>query len=475
MEKEGVWSDFQMMKTFAIEKALELFPDTLLLDSDIIICSKIDCIDTSKDLGVSPHYIRKRDTDKFGYYNGGVLWTKNKTLPEMWREATKTSRFYDQASIEDLARAYSHFEFGENYNMSWWRLQQADESPQKMCEYFGFDSKHKKILYKGKPLGFIHSHFNRAEEKNFNNFIITALKRAAPTYFRELAIISRISCGKWRIHVPKQPQPYPWNHTNDSFREELILIYKNLPDIELIYDDVKNLYLEPDILLYDRDTINWIEWQLVKDGQIQCAFIGNCSSDDIRLIRSRGLNAAPWIYWPRHPMILEKLMKDKRLGMKSWEEREIESIFIGNIENNIQGKYRSNPEWAKYLSEYHCTKGSAHKFNQIEYLNKLASARYGLCLRGFGAKCHREVELMACGTVLIVTPDVCFDAYLEPLVEGVHFVRVEKPEDIPSALAGINKDKWTEMSNACKDWYMRNVHSSNMWTTFMDYFMAQKV
>lgn len=274
MEKEGIWAQFQMEKTRAIEQALDHFTDTLLLDSDIIICSTINCIDKTKELGVSPHYIRKRDTDKFGYYNGGVLWTKNKNLPESWRKATETSRFYDQASIEDLAHIYPHFEFTENYNMSWWRLQQANEPPEKMVKYFSLlqDTKQTqaltqtpqsqtnlKIFYKGKPLGFIHSHFNREEEQNFNNFIISLLKQAGSTYFRELSIISRISLGKWRIHIPKQPQPYPWNHTNDSFREELILIYKKHFDIELIYDDCHNLYLEPNILLYDRDTTNWIE------------------------------------------------------------------------------------------------------------------------------------------------------------------------------------------------------------------------
>jgi hypothetical protein len=474
MEQEGTWSEFQMMKTVAIDKALDIFPDTLFLDSDIVICNTIDCIDKSKELGVSPHYIRKHDTDKFGYFNGGVLWTKNKTLPNTWRDATKTSRFYDQASIEDLARSYSYFEFSENYNMSWWRLQQADESPQKMTQYFKLKN-HKgspKVYYKEKALGFIHTHFNRNDEQNFNNFIITLLKQASPTYFRELAIILRISTGKWKIHIPKQPMEYPWNHTNDSFREELILLYKKNVDIELIYDKNKNIYLEPDILLYDRDTINWMEWNKVQAKNIQCAFIGNCTSDDIKFVKSKGLAASPWIYWPRRPIILEKLLADEGLASKTWEERTIQSIFIGNIENAVQGKFRNNPNWSKYLTEYHCTHGTSHKFTQIEYLNKIASAKFGLCLRGYGAKCHREIELMAVGTVPLVTPDVCLDAYMEPLIEGIHCIRVNTPEEIPDILSTINEQRWCELSNACKDWYMRNVHSDNMWRTFMGHFMT---
>lgn len=78
---------------------------------------------------------------------------------------------------------------------------------------------------------------------------------------------------------------------------------------------------------------------------------------------------------------------------------------------------------------------------------------------------------MAVGTVPIVTPEVCLDAYMEPLIVGVHCIKVEKPEDIPNAVAQIDEEKWKKMSAACKDWYMRNCHSSNMWRTFMERFM----
>ena len=41
----------------------------------------------------------------------------------------------------------------------------------------------------------------------------------------------------------------------------------------------------------------------------------------------------------------------------------------------------------------------------IEYLFKIISSRYGLCIRGYGEKCHRS-GLMAVGTIPIVTNDV---------------------------------------------------------------------
>ena len=47
------------------------------LDSDIIILDKINNIDKTKELGVSPQFIQK-NVDETGYYNGGMLGLKIK-------------------------------------------------------------------------------------------------------------------------------------------------------------------------------------------------------------------------------------------------------------------------------------------------------------------------------------------------------------------------------------------------------------
>jgi len=73
MVRYNLWSDFQMMKARVISLALENEHDNLLLDCDIIITGVIDDIDSSKDLGVSPQFIRQEFVDKTGYYNGGML------------------------------------------------------------------------------------------------------------------------------------------------------------------------------------------------------------------------------------------------------------------------------------------------------------------------------------------------------------------------------------------------------------------
>ena len=93
MEAQGVWADFQMQKAMIISEALQNEDDTLFLDSDILLLDTIEDVDKSKQLGVSPHYISKSRTDIFGYYNGGMLWTNQKSLKNDWIEFTKTSRF----------------------------------------------------------------------------------------------------------------------------------------------------------------------------------------------------------------------------------------------------------------------------------------------------------------------------------------------------------------------------------------------
>lgn len=464
MEAEGIWSTFQMMKAKAIDIALESYSDTLFLDSDILVTSPIT-VDKSKQLGLSPHYIRKTDTDKFGYYNGGVLWTSDKTVPEQWRLFTKTSRFYDQASIEDLAKAYTYFEFGEHCNISWWRLHQSEISSDQIARYFS--SSPGILLYKAKPVQFVHTHFTIMTP--FNQLIMKHLLKAG--LYKELTIISRIMRNSWIIHVTKQPTLPPWDHTNDSFREELVVLEKKNKDLRIVYDDTKNIVLEPSVMLYDRDTLRWFQPQDMR--QIIKVYLGNCDvEEDGEDVREAGFKVSPWIYWPRRPLLVEALLLKGEAG-RGFAERPIESLFIGNFENSVQEKFRTSQDWSTAVTEFHLTGGHVHKFNPKEYLLKLAEARYGLCLRGFGVKCHREVELMAFGTVPIVTPDVNTTSYLEPLVEGIHYVRANTPEEVAGVLARISADQWKTMSAACQDWYRRNVHSNSMWKTFLGRLLYQ--
>lgn len=68
MEGRGIWTDFQMEKSRAIDAVFAAgFESCCFLDSDILLLNPITHeFFGTKRLVVSPHYIRKRDTDRFG-------------------------------------------------------------------------------------------------------------------------------------------------------------------------------------------------------------------------------------------------------------------------------------------------------------------------------------------------------------------------------------------------------------------------
>jgi hypothetical protein len=187
-----IWNEFQMKKADVIYFALENEKDTLFLDSDILILGKIKCIDKTKNLGVSPHYIKKSETDKYGYYNGGVLWTNKKSIRDKWYKYAEKSRYFDQAAIEDLVKdpKYKHFEFGEEYNVGWWRLSKSNETPNTILTYFTYDVISQKIYYKDKKIKFVHTHFNNGLQmyKLFNDIIKYLLRNSYR--YQELSLIS---------------------------------------------------------------------------------------------------------------------------------------------------------------------------------------------------------------------------------------------------------------------------------------------
>ena len=129
---------------------------------------------------------------------------------------------------------------------------------------------------------------------------------------------------------------------------------------------------------------------------------------------------------------------------------------------------KQSDELAWDISFAKIEKASLPKIDEMEeYLNKLRNSKYGLCLRGYGSKCHREVELMAFGTVPIITSEVSIDSYMDPPQENKHYIRCNTPENLKEILSNISKEKWEIMSNNCYEWYERNVHSKTGFKNFL--------
>ena len=122
-------------------------------------------------------------------------------------------------------------------------------------------------------------------------------------------------------------------------------------------------------------------------------------------------------------------------------------------------------EWeAKFMPKDISSTYSQEKRLQVisDYLVCGNLAKWGLCLAGYGAKCHREVECMAMGCVPVVAPEVDMTSYAEPPQEGLHYFRVVSPEDAASVKA-VTAERWTVMSAACRDWWRRNASVDGMW------------
>lgn len=233
-----------------------------------------------------------------------------------------------------------------------------------------------------------------------------------------------------------------FRHKDDSFRE-IVLEWGKRGLVNVIRSNEPYIWWgqKNDILLYDWDTFMWYNKYTPKYNIMLC---GN-EKKDLK-------NSSTWIYWAKHACNLENL------NVVPLSERQITSIFVGRIENEVQAQYRHN-DWKKYIEIFDilvAKEGLPYKYTNKEYIDLIRYSKFGLCLRGFGPKCLREIELMACGTIPIITPEVDIFNYYNPPIENIHYIRINKPEDIPIKINAINEEKWKQMSKACVQWYNQN-------------------
>ena len=201
-----------------------------------------------------------------------------------------------------------------------------------------------------------------------------------------------------------------------------------------------------EILLYDRPTLRWFDDSLT----YQMALFGNCVPPDPYRLRQ-----SVWSFWPRSPRAIETVVA-KHANLLTYEERTIPSLFLGKIENGVQLAARKTHDWSTAVSLFSMpvdSTGAPYPYTQAEYLEKLCAARFGLCLRGFGPKCNREIEYFACGVVPIVLPDVDMTNYLVAPKAGVHYLVAKTPEDVRTLVAETTAETWTAMSAAGRAWW----------------------
>jgi len=468
MESEGLWATFLLAKTVILKHALDSGePDTMFLDPDILVLSEISFDEyCGEDVALSPHFIKKSDVALYGFYNAGVFWTKNRSTIDTWIEGFPNSRYFDQACLEEVGEKYSTLHLHEGHNLSWWRIFQGDSSPLQLLSCLGV--KEGTITYKNNTIAFIHTHIASptGTQGNFNKVMINLMRKA--NLWRHLLVISFIKKGVWEVLIPKQPKQGIWRHTDDSFRE-LVDMWQELGYCTARHSDQVIspwLYDNHSVLLYDRPTFEWFDVMAHNADKI---LLGNPNINLLDYNNELQVRATNWIFWARRPKLLQLYSQ----CVASYVNRSIDVVFIGNIENQVQSRYRSNLAGLEdCVDDLHITMGTNHTFTQTEYLERLANAKFGLCVRGYGAKCHREIELMALGTVPLVMADVDIDGYFRPPQEGVHYFRIRDKSDILNTLQQVAPERWMEMSTACRVWWQENAAPLGSFKTTLEAIFA---
>ena len=246
-------------------------------------------------------------------------------------------------------------------------------------------------------------------------------------------------------------------HAGDSFRETA-RVWAKRGYVDCIPSSSHQVWLNEigDTLLYDRPTYQWLEQAPPKERTWRRALFGNPAPPSSKSVSS-------WSFWPRRPELVEAAV-DQGLPKRSWESRSQSVVFYGRSENAVQKSRRTTAEWSKACSEFfHMDGTQKYPFPAEVYLERLAESKYGLCLAGYGYKCHREIECMAMGTVPIVASEVDMEHYAEPPKEGLHYFRVKSPEEVGPLLLTITAERWVVMSNACRDWWSRNASVDGLW------------
>ena len=109
---------------------------------------------------------------------------------------------------------------------------------------------------------------------------------------------------KIKVYRPINQEGF-YHHNNDSFRE-LLEIWEELEYIELIDYEGKHVWMNSigDVLLYDRPTLEWLE----PDLKYNLGLFGNPE------LPQNGKNNHHWIFWARHPKILNQNIKTRKVN-----------------------------------------------------------------------------------------------------------------------------------------------------------------
>jgi len=317
------------------------------------------------------------------------------------------------------------------------------------------------IMPDSKPRG-DHIHLAGAAELNY---VLLGVKREPILYQRQHAMediekmLVQHLFKEELIQVPQSALPAlilpsgkalsgKHHHSGDTFRE-MVSIWQERGYCRIQHsEDTPYVWWNAigDTLLYDRPQMHWLQPTSYK-----LAFFGNAVPEK----PTKRDNT--WSFWPRSPRAIEAIVNSNKV-LRNYEDRPISSIFLGRIENGVQKEHRTQHDWSKAVEKFSMPTDSTagpYKYTQEEYLDLLTQSKFGLCLRGYGPKCNREIELFATGVVPIVAPGVDMKHYRVPPKEGTHYFTVKTPEEFTKIVETTSREKWIEMSVAGRAWWRR--------------------
>ncbi len=261
------------------------------------------------------------------------------------------------------------------------------------------------------------------------------------------------------LWMPRKSLTGLFGHPGDSFREMAHLWAEKGYVKVAEHPTAVSIWLQNvgEYLLYDRPTLQWLQASPPQEQVWKKALFGNPAPF--------GANSQSWMFWARRPRFVEELVAAK-LPERAYKDRTQRLVFYGKIENSIQERRRTAADWESACTEFVMPKGDEkpYVFTQKEYLERLTTAKFGLCLAGYGKKCHREVECMAMGTVPVVAPDVDMSNYANPPQEGVHYLRIQSPEEAKTITETMEEAQWVTMSAACRQWWKDNASVEGSWS-----------
>ena len=383
------------------------------------------------------------------------LWSEeiaDKVMPKGW--IIRYVGVNDLPSVRRKAFANASWIFGQGANLDW--MWYAPKGATVMEFMSDMEPNGDRIHLTGAcglryVLGVVKKEPREVQRQN----ALMDVNKAIKTYgFQQLMDVVRSS----KYEMPRLVLPTGealngmWTHCGDTFREMAVIWGER--NYVKVTESAETGYCwwgaVGEVLLYDRPTPRW--WGNIPPYQM--ALFGNCAPPGPG---AHILRQSVWGFWPRSPRMVESMARDHK-NMRGYKQRSVESVFLGKVENGVQRENRTKHDWSKAVTLFSMpfdSTGAAYPYTQKEYLETLCDSRFGLCLPGFGPKCNREIEYFACGCVPIVTPGVDMTGYLVPPVEGVHYLRASTPEEVVSIVKKMPAERWTYMSAACREWWVR--------------------